>query len=191
MFDLLLEVGEHEYFPLRGILQSLLSVNRRLMMDEKSFDLSVIVKGGAKVQCHRLFLTTYSSRLHELIYIGRKTAPRPPSGKPLPVPTYDIIKDTIEMNWVSEGCFRALLEFIYCRDMTRIKRDSKIALELMRVAIKYGIEPLKISLVSLFMMKKDEWFDLDESLYLHLFLGKNKSKGMVEVKQKIREIIRS
>lgn len=189
-FGLQLEVADHDYFPIQGLLPHALSMNRLMMRNSALHDLTLILKNGEKVHCNTLFLCSYSRKIYNMVFGAcTRTRQRKAKGKNAHGFSYVKPRRSIELVDVSKNCFLAILEFIYCRVMTQFKRESKLTMEVLQTAVQLEIEPLKICLLKLLLTRKYSWYDLDGSLYLYLFLRTSTSKELVGLKNRILTVI--
>lgn len=108
------------------------------------------------VKCHRLMLVAGSEVFKTMFESGMKEAK----------------ENKIAVPEMSEKGVRAMLAFLYYRDMNDVYEDVEVALELLQAAEKYGIDYLKNEARSILLSRQSSWFTVDVALELLLFVDK-------------------
>lgn len=78
----------------------------------------------------------------------------------------------IEIPELSETSARALLQYLYTWEMTKITECSATAVEVFQVAHVYGLGLLEGILKDVFKSCSSEWFGVDAALQLFCYIRK-------------------
>lgn len=78
----------------------------------------------------------------------------------------------ISMVDVSEEGVRALLEYLYCRDLNKPMESSTVSVEMLEVAHKYLLGSLEDAIKAILLNKCDSWFNPNAAFRLFFFAGK-------------------
>lgn len=95
---------------------------------------------------------------------------------------------TINMEDITERGVKALLEYLYFWEIREAVTDVSIAFELLKVSHKYNIKELEATMNRLFRTKPFDWFELDVTLELYVFV---RELDDLHLKQKIISALRT
>ena len=87
-------------------------------------------------------------------------------------PLFSSSDTRVNLNDISEKGVKALLDFIYCRELFTPESEPAICFELFYAADKYDIKELRKAVVPMLLQKPSSWFD-DETAFLLYALSRN------------------
>lgn len=138
----------------------------RKMLEKKiEMDMKLVANNGLSVKCHRVMIAASSDKLADLL----KQEP----GKRVEI-----------MDHLAYGCIKALVDYIYCRDMNRAVYDADMALQVLEAAMEFGLDDLVEVMRKVLLVRPNQWYGVDEAVDMFLLAA---TTGMEEDTSEISE----
>jgi len=84
------------------------------------------------------------------------------------------------------------VEYLSTFEIPGAAKSSKVAVELFQAATTYDMPNLQEKIVSMMLQRKDDWFDVNATLMLFLFIRKMKWAIYIkELRAKIGQVLKS
>lgn len=136
------------------------SINREMLMEEISTDLTITAGNGAVIRCHKIFLAAHSPVLRIMFESNLE----------------ETKTNNIDMSDLTEEGVRAFLSYLYCWDIDKAEESCDVAFQLFYAGHKYDITRLEKCMEDLLLSKHDGWYESEVAFKMFLF-ARNMEKG--------------
>lgn len=183
-----------------GNVSDPLSINRGIMADaETSGDVVIEADNGERIKCHKVFLTSklrynfncfdYKYNLmYNLMCMIYFIAQSAVFRRMFDVEMQENLTKTLKLPDMTEAGIKALLAYIYCRDITEILKSSSLAFDLLVAADKYEIDSLVTVIWDVIMLKDKAWFSAATAFRLIKFSTNKRENGGTSFEQAYKEL---
>lgn len=159
--------------PMEVLALHVKGFNEQILKQEVATDVTITSVNGAKVKCHKSFLTVRSPVFKAMFESDME----------------EKITSNVEMVEMTEVGVRAFLAYLYYMDTKDAQKNCEVALELLEASHKYDIEEMEKTLKGIIINKDNVWFTVD--MVLKLFLFARNLEGGADLKTKAVRVLKN